>query len=107
VSQRCGDFQTGEGRAQAVVRAVAECERRRPGSVYPKLVGRIEDRNVVSGDRLIDEDAIRSAGVLTYDLLRGRGVTKVLSSLVFHQLPLEVKRAGSAIHAPLSGKNSP
>lgn len=30
------------------------------------------------------------------DLLRGRGVTKVLSSLVFHQVPLEDKRAGLA-----------
>ncbi|SPM37033.1 Ubiquinone/menaquinone biosynthesis C-methylase UbiE [Mycobacterium rhizamassiliense] len=30
------------------------------------------------------------------DLLRGRGVTKVLSSLVFHQVPLEEKRAGLA-----------
>jgi ubiquinone/menaquinone biosynthesis C-methylase UbiE len=27
-------------------------------------------------------------------LLRGRGVTKVLSSLVFHQVPIEEKRAG-------------
>src|ERR1700722_4866395 len=32
----------------------------------------------------------------TADLLRGRGVTKVLSSLVFHQVPLEEKRAGLA-----------
>ena len=32
----------------------------------------------------------------TTDLLRGRGVTKVLSSLVFHQVPLEEKRAGLA-----------
>jgi hypothetical protein len=30
------------------------------------------------------------------ELLRGRGVTKVLSSLVFHQVPLEEKRAGLA-----------
>jgi ubiquinone/menaquinone biosynthesis C-methylase UbiE len=30
------------------------------------------------------------------DLLAGRGVTKVLSSLVFHQVPLEEKRAGLA-----------
>jgi ubiquinone/menaquinone biosynthesis C-methylase UbiE len=30
------------------------------------------------------------------DLLRGRGVTKVLSSLMFHQVPLEEKRAGLA-----------
>ena len=30
------------------------------------------------------------------DLLRGRGVTKVLSSLVFHQVLLEEKRAGLA-----------
>src|SRR6201992_1307126 len=30
------------------------------------------------------------------DLLRGRGVTKMLSSLVFHQVPLEEKRAGLA-----------
>jgi trans-aconitate methyltransferase len=29
-------------------------------------------------------------------LLQGRGVTKVLSSLVFHQVPLEEKRAGLA-----------
>ncbi len=37
------------------------------------------------------------------DLLRGRGVTKVLSSLMFHQVPLEEKRAGlSAIYAALS-----
>ncbi|BBZ39182.1 class I SAM-dependent methyltransferase [Mycobacterium conspicuum] len=36
------------------------------------------------------------------DLLRGRGVTKVLSSLVFHQVPLEEKRAGlAAIHDAL------
>jgi ubiquinone/menaquinone biosynthesis C-methylase UbiE len=36
------------------------------------------------------------------DLLRGRGVTKVLSSLVFHQVPLEEKRAGlAAIHGTL------
>jgi ubiquinone/menaquinone biosynthesis C-methylase UbiE len=36
------------------------------------------------------------------DLLRGRGVTKVLSSLVFHQVPLEEKRAGlAAIHDTL------
>ncbi|OBG27189.1 hypothetical protein A5672_05595 [Mycobacterium alsense] len=35
----------------------------------------------------------------TAGLLRGRGVTKVLSSLVFHQVPLEEKRAGlAAIH---------
>jgi ubiquinone/menaquinone biosynthesis C-methylase UbiE len=32
----------------------------------------------------------------TAKLLRGRGVTKVLSSLVFHQVPLEEKRAGLA-----------
>ena len=38
----------------------------------------------------------------TADLLRGRGVTKVLSSLVFHQVPLEEKRAGlAAIHDAL------
>ena len=30
------------------------------------------------------------------DLLRGRGVTKVSSSLVFHQVPLDEKRAGLA-----------
>lgn len=30
------------------------------------------------------------------DLLRGRGVTKVPSSLMFHQVPLEEKRAGLA-----------
>jgi ubiquinone/menaquinone biosynthesis C-methylase UbiE len=36
------------------------------------------------------------------DLLQGRGVTKVLSSLVFHQVPLEEKRAGlAAIHETL------
>jgi trans-aconitate methyltransferase len=36
------------------------------------------------------------------DLLAGRGVTKVLSSLVFHQVPLEEKRAGlAAIHDAL------
>lgn len=32
----------------------------------------------------------------TANLLRGRGVTKVLSSLVFHQVPLEEKCAGLA-----------
>ena len=32
----------------------------------------------------------------TADLLRGRGVTKAMSSLVFHQVPLEEKRAGLA-----------
>jgi ubiquinone/menaquinone biosynthesis C-methylase UbiE len=38
----------------------------------------------------------------TADLLRGRGVTKVVSSLVFHQVPLEEKRAGlAAIRATL------
>ena len=37
------------------------------------------------------------------DLLRGRGVTKALSSLVFHQVPLEEKRAGLvAIHETLT-----
>ena len=37
------------------------------------------------------------------DLLRGRGATKVLSSLVFHQVPLEEKEAGlAAIRATLS-----
>jgi ubiquinone/menaquinone biosynthesis C-methylase UbiE len=36
------------------------------------------------------------------ELLRGRGVTKVLSSLMFHQVPLEEKRAGlAAIHQAL------
>src|SRR5947209_4218666 len=36
------------------------------------------------------------------DLLRGRGVTKVLSSLMFHQVPLEEKRSAlSAIYAAL------
>lgn len=36
------------------------------------------------------------------DLLHGRGVTKVLSSLVFHQVPLEEKRAGlAAMHESL------
>jgi len=30
------------------------------------------------------------------ELLRGRGVSKVLSSLVFHQVPIEEKRAGLA-----------
>jgi len=36
------------------------------------------------------------------NLLAGRGVTKVLSSLVFHQVPLEEKRAGlAAIHDAL------
>jgi ubiquinone/menaquinone biosynthesis C-methylase UbiE len=35
-------------------------------------------------------------------LLQGRGITKVLSSLVFHQVPLEEKRAGlAAIHETL------
>jgi len=38
----------------------------------------------------------------TANLLRGRGVTKVLSSLVFHQVPLDEKRAGlAAIHETL------
>src|SRR3984957_15608824 len=32
----------------------------------------------------------------TADLLRGRAVTKAVSSLVFHQVPLEEKRAGLA-----------
>src|SRR6201994_722325 len=37
------------------------------------------------------------------DLLRGRGVTKVLSSLMFHQVPLEEKRSGlAAIYAALA-----
>jgi SAM-dependent methyltransferase len=37
------------------------------------------------------------------DLLRGRAVTKVLSSLMFHQVPLEEKRAGlAAIHQALT-----
>jgi ubiquinone/menaquinone biosynthesis C-methylase UbiE len=37
------------------------------------------------------------------DLLRGRGVTKALSSLVFHQVPLEEKRAGlAALHEALT-----
>jgi hypothetical protein len=41
------------------------------------------------------------------DLLGGRGVTKVLSSLMFHQVPLEEKRAGlAAIHATLSSGGS-
>ncbi|MGO9153906.1 class I SAM-dependent methyltransferase [Mycobacterium sp.] len=36
------------------------------------------------------------------DLLAGRGVTKVLSSLVFHQVPIEEKHAGlAAIHEAL------
>jgi ubiquinone/menaquinone biosynthesis C-methylase UbiE len=36
------------------------------------------------------------------DLLRGRGVTKVLSSLVFHQVPLDEKHTGlAAIHEAL------
>jgi ubiquinone/menaquinone biosynthesis C-methylase UbiE len=39
----------------------------------------------------------------TAGLLRGRSVTKVLSSLMFHQVPLEEKRAGMlAIHETLS-----
>jgi ubiquinone/menaquinone biosynthesis C-methylase UbiE len=39
----------------------------------------------------------------TADLLRGRGVTKVLSSLMFHQVPLDEKRAGlAAIHETLT-----
>jgi ubiquinone/menaquinone biosynthesis C-methylase UbiE len=38
----------------------------------------------------------------TANLLAGRGVTKVLSSLVFHQVPLDEKRAGlGAIHETL------
>jgi hypothetical protein len=37
------------------------------------------------------------------DLMCGRGVTKVLSSLMFHQVPLEKKRAGlAAMHETLS-----
>lgn len=37
------------------------------------------------------------------ELLRGRGVTKALSSLMFHQVPLEEKRAGlAAIHDALA-----
>ena len=32
----------------------------------------------------------------TAELLRGRGVTKIVSSLVFHQVPLEEKEAGLA-----------
>jgi ubiquinone/menaquinone biosynthesis C-methylase UbiE len=41
------------------------------------------------------------------DLLRGRGVTKVQSSLVFHQVPLEEKRAGlAAIYAALPSGGS-
>jgi ubiquinone/menaquinone biosynthesis C-methylase UbiE len=40
-------------------------------------------------------------------LLRGRGVTKVQSSLVFHQVPLEEKRAGlAAIYAAFSSGGS-
>jgi len=39
----------------------------------------------------------------TADLLRGRGVTKVLSSLMFHQVPLDEKRAGlAAMHETLT-----
>jgi ubiquinone/menaquinone biosynthesis C-methylase UbiE len=39
----------------------------------------------------------------TADLLRGRDVTKVLSSLMFHQVPLDEKRVGlAAIHETLS-----
>ncbi|OBK49714.1 class I SAM-dependent methyltransferase [Mycobacterium sp. 1081908.1] len=41
------------------------------------------------------------------DLLRNRGVTKVLSSLMFHQVPPAEKRAGlAAIHAALSSGGS-
>jgi ubiquinone/menaquinone biosynthesis C-methylase UbiE len=41
------------------------------------------------------------------DLLRGRGVTKVLSSLMFHQVPLEEKRSGlAAIYATLTAGGS-
>jgi ubiquinone/menaquinone biosynthesis C-methylase UbiE len=41
------------------------------------------------------------------DLLRGRGVTKVLSSLMFHQVPPEEKRAGlAAIYATLTSGGS-
>jgi ubiquinone/menaquinone biosynthesis C-methylase UbiE len=37
------------------------------------------------------------------ELLRGRGVTKVMSSLMFHQVPVEEKRAGlAAMYASLS-----
>jgi len=43
----------------------------------------------------------------TADLLRGRGVTKVLSSLMFHQVPLNEKRAGlAAIHESLTSGGS-
>jgi ubiquinone/menaquinone biosynthesis C-methylase UbiE len=39
----------------------------------------------------------------TADLVRGRGVTKAMSSLMFHQVPLEEKRAGlAAIHEALT-----
>ena len=39
----------------------------------------------------------------TDELLSGHGVTKVLSSLVFHQVPLDEKRAGpAAIHRTLT-----
>jgi ubiquinone/menaquinone biosynthesis C-methylase UbiE len=41
------------------------------------------------------------------DLLRGRGVTKVQSSLVFHQVPLDEKRAGlRAMYETLSAGGS-
>ncbi|ORV82208.1 hypothetical protein AWC11_23775 [Mycobacterium interjectum] len=41
------------------------------------------------------------------DLLRGRGVTKVLSSLMFHQVPLAEKRSGlAAIYAALAAGGS-
>ena len=41
------------------------------------------------------------------DLLRGRGVTKVLSSLVFHQVPLDEKRDGlAAIYETLTAGGS-
>jgi ubiquinone/menaquinone biosynthesis C-methylase UbiE len=40
-------------------------------------------------------------------LLRGRGVTKVMSSLMFHQVPIEEKRAGlAAMYAALSSGGS-
>jgi trans-aconitate methyltransferase len=41
------------------------------------------------------------------DLLRGRGVTKVLSSLMFHQVPLAEKRSGlAAMYATLAAGGS-
>jgi hypothetical protein len=88
VSQRDGDFQARERGAETVVRAVAECERRRPGSVEPKLVGRSEDRRIPVGGGKHDDGRLARANrqVVNHVVVRGGAAHRLHRAIKAEQL---------------------